>query len=335
VTRSRRRLAYVVGLLAALVGGTPAARAASAEVGTSMEAWYARVPSVEARPPDTLHVGVLLGVEESRTYLALDLAGVDAARVTGGTLRLPVDLASSRSPELGAIDVCSVGSPGPAVMGSTDDPPAVDCSVTAPAKFDAAAGALLADLAPFASALATTGLALVPHAPAPGPTTWHVALWGAANRSAGARPIRATLRLVDVPETDAPKPTPPSTPTGTFGGEGTAFAAVESPSTGQLFAPAPLEAAPPAPSLGVPDTAVFPRRGTPSAASPVAARSATDTRPPNSVAFALPLVLLALAGYVGAVLTRPALPAGLGPAPAAPRATPPRDDDAPGPSTGD
>lgn len=305
----RRRLAFALAVLAmvALRPTAPAA-AVTTEVGTSFEAWYARLPTIEPRPADTLSVGVALGLEESRSYLALDLAGVDAAEVTGGRLRLPIDVAASRSIEAAAIDVCQVGALGPEVAGSTEEPPAVDCTVTAEATLDAGASELVADLTPFVSSLATTGLALVPRPAAP-TDTWRVVLFGRRSQAPGARPIRATLVLPDPPVRPAPAPAAPSpaadvaapASASPFGGEGTAFASVDSFELPAVVA-APIEASPVVvPQLGPVDVAAAPAVSVAPAASPA-------TTPPGSLAFALPLVVLALAGYLGSALTRPALP---------------------------
>lgn len=298
------------------------ARAASADVGTSLEAWYATMPTtpLQYRPPDRLHVGMLVGREESRSYVALDLAGVDAERVTGGLLRLPVDPASSRSPELARIDVCVAGTPGPAVKGSTDAPPPADCSTASPATFDGAARQMVADLGPFASSLRTASLALVPRSPDAG-DTWHVAIWGAGSSAPEARPIRATLMLREAtpttPTSPSSSPSAPSVaagpaPSSTFGGADHAFAATSGLDFRDPAEPV-IESAPaPVPQLGAPAAEAASTVG-----APVRRRSAPagafGTSPPDSVAFAVPLVLLALAGYLGSALTRPAGPTTDGP----------------------
>ena len=331
-----RRRVVVLAILAMVAVASTApgpARAVTAEVGTSFEAWYARLPSVEPRPADTLSVGVALGLEESRSYLALDLTGVDAAEVTGGRLRLPIDVAASRSIESAAIDVCLVGSLGPEVAGSTAEPPAADCSVTTAAALDPDAGELVADLAPFVSSLSTTGLALVPR-PAAATDTWRVAIFGRKSQAPGARPIRAALVLPDPPVRPVPSSPATSVPAAveppaasTFGGEGNAFASVESFDVAAPVTPAPAEVEPVAvPQLGPVDVGAAPTL----AAAPAASPGAT---PPGSLAFALPLAVLALAGYVASTLTRPALPPPAR-APVEPRPAPDPGAGARGPSTG-
>lgn len=316
----RRRWCLGIAGVAVVLSGSPAgpARAATVEVGTSVEAWYATVPTtpVASRPPGTIHVGVVLGTEESRSYLSLDMTTVDAERVTGGQLRLPIDASSSRSPELAAIDVCLAGTTGPAVEGSTDDPPPADCSSSSPAAFDANGGQFVADLGPFTASLRTSGLALVPRAAAP-TDTWHVAIWGAKSTSPDARPIRATLVLTDSP-TGTPAPAAPGAavpvvaderPTAFGGGEGNAFASASGLNLPVSIEPDDRAAAAAAPQLGAPDPAAVSTVGAPVAnrLSSVVARFGAS--PPNSVAFALPLVLLALACYLASALTRPAAPA--------------------------
>ena len=342
---SRRlwRLGLAVGVAAAVLGGTPAgpARASTVEVGTSLEAWYARVPTtpVASRPPDTLHVGVVFGREESRSYLALDVSGVDVARVTGGQLRLPVDASSSRSPELAAVDVCVAGNTGPRVEGSTDEPPPADCTTSSPATFDATGGHLVADLAPLTSALRTSGLALVPRPAAPS-DTWHVAIWGAKNTSPNARPIRATLVLPDPPASASASPPPPTTPAPAAvaptvgepasafgGGDDNRFASASGFEVPAFVEPDDVAAAA-VPPLGTADPAAVNTVGAPVASRSSTPASTLGASPPNSVAFALPLVLVALAGYLASALTRPAAPA-----PAAPRRGRRPDAAAPTPST--
>jgi hypothetical protein len=321
----------------ALFGGAVPARAASVEVGTSHEAWYARVPSVESRPAGTLHVGVLLGVEESRTYLALDLTGVDASAVTGGTLRLPIDAASSRSLEQAAVDVCVAANTGPEVEGSSEDPPAADCSAAVPAVLDGDVQELVADLAPLAKGLGTTGLALVPRGGAAPAAVWHVTIRGRANTAPGARPIRATLDLAgsgpDAParpgakETDV-TPRLPAAPSPVFADEDDAFASV----TAFEVPPAVLSgAAAPLVALAGGDAAVPNVGARPAAARPPVRVGAS---PPNSVAFAMPLVVLAVACYLGSALTRPAAPA-RGPGRDEPRRAPRPGAGARAPSTGE
>lgn len=298
--------------------GTPVGPvgAATVEVGTSVEAWYARVPTtpLASRPPGTIHVGVMFGREESRSYLALDVTGVDVDRVTGGQLRLPIDAASSRSPELAAVDVCLAGTTGPAVEGSTGEPPPADCRTSSPATFDGAAGQLVADLGPFASSLRTAGLAVVPRAAAP-TDSWHVAIWGAKSTSPSARPIRASLLLPDPPAATAKAEAPAAPavvtvgePASVFGGEGNTFASVSGFDLPAFVEPDDVAAAA-VPQLGAADAAAaVPTVGAPVASRASSSVSALGASPPNSLAFALPLVLLALAGYLASALTRPAVP---------------------------
>jgi hypothetical protein len=299
----------VAGLVVLLFGAMPAARAGTVTVPTSVEAWYASLPSAGARPADTLHAGVTAGIEDSRSYLALDLDAVGDAEVLGGLLRLPIDAASSQAPEGAAMSLCLAGSPGPEVEGSTGPPPPVDCSVTS--KLTLAAGAFTADLAPFAASLRTAGLAIVPVA-APG-ASWHVTFWGRANRSPGASPITAAVERRDPPATTPTTAANGSsaTPTATTddhldGVREPSRPAFASPETA-FASPAPF-ALPPAVDAASPALGTSAGDGT-AIAAPVVRRSLpTGVVPPNSLAFALPLVLLVLAGYLCAALTRPAIP---------------------------
>lgn len=248
---------------------------------TTTEAWYATLPSVSPRPAGTLHVGLTAGLEDSRTYLALDMSGVPSD-VTSGTLDLPIDAPDSSAPDTAVIDVCLAGDPGPSVEGSTDSPPPVDCSVRAPAKVGATA--LTVDLTPFLGTLRTSGLALVPTAG--GSASWHVAIFGRKN----PRHITATFAS---PEADA-VPVVASPPTTT-----TEVVPVFSAPGNEFASPAPFRL-PPVPARRVPVRPV-PSLGPP-VRSPIPARSA---RYADSFVFTLPLVLLALLWYFGGALTRP------------------------------
>lgn len=279
----KRRLLLAVVFVPIVLAPAQAARASQSTSTTSTEAWYATLPSVSPRPAGTLHVGLTAGLEDSRTYLALDMSGVPSD-ATSGTLNLPLDVADSSAPDTAVIDVCLAGDPGPSVEGSTDPPPPVDCSVHAPAKVGATA--FTVDLTPFLDKLRTSGLALVPTAGGSG--SWHVAIFGRKN------PTHITATF-EVPDPDAaPAASQPITTTTTtdvapvFSAPGNEFA---SPAPFRL-PPAPARRAPiePVPSLGAP------------VRSPVAPSS---NRYADSLVFTLPLVLLALLWYFGSALTRP------------------------------
>src|SRR4051812_26911589 len=87
------------------------ARATTSDSGAASESWYVIRPACPAPaecpdpptgaspyPAGTLHVAVDSGNETARTYLALDLHSLPSdARLTGGTLRLPVASADAGS----------------------------------------------------------------------------------------------------------------------------------------------------------------------------------------------------------------------------------------------
>jgi hypothetical protein len=277
----RRLLLLAVALV--LLAPTIAARAGEATTSTSTEAWYATLPSVSPRPTGTLHIGVTAGLEDSRTYLALDMSGVPTD-ADSGTLTLPIDAADSSAPETAVIDVCSAKSAGPSVEGSTDAPPPIDCSVHAPARIGA--DAVTVDLGPFLDRLRTTALALVPTTG--GSASWHVALFGRAN----PKHITATFHVPD------PEPSPAvAAPTTTTTAE---TAPVFSAPGNELASPAPFEL-PPAPVHQAPVVAA-PSLGT----SPIQTSVPTTSRRyADSVVFTLPLVLLAVGAYFASALTKP------------------------------
>jgi hypothetical protein len=164
-------------------------------------------------PPGFVHVGVAAGIEESRTYLAFDLAEVPFdAELTGGLITLPITTdptAGVALADAAKVRACLVPSfVGDGAAGDLTGAPAVDCAVSSPAVFVAANGvdpaALTVDLAPFLDEWAT-GVAQVALLPQEGlaPTeNWHVAFSRRDRQAVDTVPISARLDLAAF-DTDA------------------------------------------------------------------------------------------------------------------------------------
>lgn len=184
----------------------------TATVSPSAESWYRPLPGLPAEasscdlptgcapglpdapvalpsqyPAGTLHVGVSGGLEESRTYLTLDLATIPTDQIiTGGVLKLPLAAepeAGVVAPETATLRACLVEDfVIDGVEGEPTGAPTVDCSISSDAEFVAAGDEELAayriDLEPFAESWSSQGaasLALVAgEAPAPS-EAWHAA----------------------------------------------------------------------------------------------------------------------------------------------------------------
>lgn len=211
VTRRGWAIGAVAGLAVPIVGllSAPASAAVPREGATSgtttartaTDAWYSASAActssptgcLPAGPPTpypskTLHVGVVAGQEEARTYLSLDLASLPSGTsLTGGTLRLPIGGGDdgSRAADTATVQACLVTAAfKDDVEGGTDAPPAVDCKkAMSTAKYVPAAGSapemLTVDLAPFAAAWSSgslqQGFALLPAADTAPSSAWHVA----------------------------------------------------------------------------------------------------------------------------------------------------------------
>ena len=221
-----------VGLLLVPVRVSAAAQDDSVTVPTQAESWYRSIATVTSAVPDTcdlpvgclpaapglpveppspypagfLHVGVGAGIEESRTYLAFDLAEVPFdAELAGGTISLPITTdptAGVARPEAAKVRACNVPSfVGDNGAGDLTGAPNVDCAISSPAVYVAATGtepaALTVDLTPFLDEW-STGVAQVALVPQEGlaPTdTWHVAFSRRDRQAADALPISARLEL--------------------------------------------------------------------------------------------------------------------------------------------
>jgi hypothetical protein len=271
-------------------------------------------PPATPYPAKTLQVGVLGGVEESRTYLSLNLTGLPGGtNLTGGTLRLPVgaNTEGSVAPDTATLQACLVKAAfKDDVEGSTSAPPAIDCKqASSPAKYVAAAGSapemFTVDLTPFASAWTegalAQGIALVPTDDTAPPSTWHVSL--SAHDREVAAPMRISAQVtyasaagdISAPFEDAVTPA----------------------DTGAAsFAAPPLA---PTASVSVPDTSV-------PATTPVIAPQAAPVAPAQQfqptaaitvggfaypAVFLLPILLAVAGGWLARALTRDLQPAAI------------------------
>ena len=164
------------------------------------------VPPPSPYPPGFLHVGVGAGIEESRTYLALDLSSLPFdAVMTGGTLTLPITTdptAGVALADAAKVRACHVGifiRDGAA--GDLTGAPEVDCTLASSASYVAPQGgepaSLVVDLSPFIEAWAggLAALALVPEEGLAPSENWHVAFSRRDRQAADAVPISARLDL--------------------------------------------------------------------------------------------------------------------------------------------
>lgn len=164
----RRRFGHVHVLAVAIatflcLPTTFAFGADTVDVPPSIESWYQTsvtggpadplcgqptgcAPSLSAPvsvfPEDTLHVGLVGGVDDAHVFLTLDVDALPAgADVVGGVLTLPVltDPASgSLQPEIASLVACEVMSPfEQARGGSPDEAPDYDCGSSSLGVYDA------------------------------------------------------------------------------------------------------------------------------------------------------------------------------------------------------
>ena len=312
IRRSLQGVALALVVAVCSTDPTPASADTPYTVPTKVEAWYhaaatpagARpglpTPPVSPYPAGTLHVAVSGGTEDARTYLSLDESSLPSgAHVTGGTLALPVDSSGSLNPETAAIDVCFAAQPGPAVAGSLDAPPAIDCAGSVRAVYEASTTTITVDLTPFVDRLRGGGLALVPSTAAEtGAATWHVAFFGKGSTHPTPAAITATLEVRD---TGSP------TPAATRAIGAPTYAPPGSPHPGPIArSPAPIAtpvAATPLAPAPVTDVGTLPNT---TRVTPIARVARQGFR--YSVIFLLPLALLLFAGYFATALTRDPAP---------------------------
>ena len=311
-----------------------AATEATVTVGSTVESWYRTTPTcllpsgcVDATgvpspyAAETVHVGVLTGAPESRTYLVLDLTALPAgARPTGGTLVLPVATGGTdgtTSPETATVQACAVSEPVVTSDGSFAPPLATDCeAASAPATFVPARGSdpasftvPLAGLARAWAAGSIDGaLALLPAADTASSATWHTAFSARGRAGEVSGPIRAALTY-----TSAPAPVQESGVTASDGAPPPGAFAPTAPAL-ETFNGGSGVAAPPLPGAGpaaLPEVAAPPTVAGPPAAAPperplqafVSAETVREVfRYP--VVFLLPLLLVLAVGWLGRALTR-------------------------------
>src|SRR4051794_40324353 len=318
----------VVGLLASPAGASvPKQDAASgtATVPMAVDAWYSASAACTSSPAGclpagdpaspyatkTLHVGVVAGQEESRTYLSPDLLSLPpGTALTGGTLRLPIAGADdgTRAADTATVQACLVtAAVKDDAEGSTDAPPAVDCKkATAPAKYVAAARSapelLTVDLSPFASAWASgslqQGIALLPAADTSPVSGWHIAM-SAHDRTGSTVPAptaqvtyatsAATTDAVDTVSLGAPS-------TANTGSSSVSFAAAPLAPQSDALPVAPPVASQPDVAPQAAPVAPAQRQLTPQAFV------GGGFRYPG--VFLLPLLLVAAAGWLAHALTR-------------------------------
>jgi len=269
----------------------------------------------------TLHVGVGAGQEESRSYLALDLASLPVSTsLIGGSLRLPVSSGDgSRAPETASFQAClATEAFKDDVQGSSAVPPKIDCKkASAPAKFAAGVGAtpgaFTLDLSPFAAAWssgsANQGLALIPGGDNPPTSAWHVAMSARDRKVEPAMRITATVSFTSSSAvTDdsftSPPPedqfvAPPPADSG-FSSGGESFAA---PPLASVFVPeSPVAAI--GPAVGGADPAAVPVLAAPALVNTAFSPGGYS----YPVVFLLPLLLAIAGGLMARALTRDLTP---------------------------
>ena len=330
-----------IGTLTLGAGPAFAVGTASIKATATAEAWYRSTPACmlptgcadatgapSPYSPDTLHVSVVAGVEETRTYLQLDLSALPPGTApTGGTLRLPILTGpqdGTRLPDTATLQACAVSAPVEDADGSFATPPPADCdAAAAPAVFAAADGddppVLTVDLTPLVSAWgngSTPGaVALVPSAETAPPASWHTAFADRNLAADGPQRIRATLLTASSVVAVPPLPTQPDTafPDSGSGSDSTFDSGggfVATPDSGAGFdaaplvpADEPLAAAPEGSAVDAP--AVAPSEQ--AAARPAAVSQATLLGPSvfrYPVVFLLPLLFALGVAWAGRALTR-------------------------------
>jgi hypothetical protein len=301
-----RKHTAIAGLTLLLM--VPSARSAAAEaatVPTEREAWYdllnpcriagscpAEPPATRPYPADTLHVGVTAGLEDSRTYLTLDLAALPTgARVLSGTLTLPVagSDAGTQNATAAKLTACLVTGRINNAQGSTAAPPATDCGTRSDASLvsGSAGPAFTIDLTRFGTRLQQGLAVMASEESMTAGTSWHVAFNGKSRAGGNTQPITARLAY------EAPAVSEGAGPVGAPASR--AFASFSAPGT--------LER-PSEPTITPNDDG---QRQRSLSAAPVA-QPAPSTSTPGGFAypaiFWLPLVVLAVAGYLAYGLTR-------------------------------
>jgi hypothetical protein len=265
------------GVASALPIGTTHPTGAAAvvhqvRVGDSEEAWYSSSGSlclplvgclplplpISLYPAGTMHVGITAGKETARSYVVPDL---NLKRLPGsGELVLPVDtdpVSGTTVASLAHIKAClTTGTvPDEALRASTTagSAPAVNCKVSAAAKYDAADSEFVVNLRPFLArwlhGARQRGVALLP-ADTGGVDTWQVAFIGKTGKGT---PVHSLLSYVARAEV---KPTPAVSPTPLSSGVAvppviTPVVGVPLPGVGEVAPPAPAPSIAPQPQAAV------------------------------------------------------------------------------------
>jgi hypothetical protein len=167
-------------------------------------------------PEGTLHVGVALGIELSRTYLRPALYSLPAGAVlTGGVMTVPLidDLKAGTINASGAdMKACLVTAPvTDGVQGALEDPPLSNCNVSSRAIVTAKGDAFTVNLAPFIAAWragkTNFGIVLLPDTSKL--SVWQVALAGRGS-AGGARVTYSLTYTEPVADVGTPPSAPPA-----------------------------------------------------------------------------------------------------------------------------
>jgi hypothetical protein len=212
-----------------------AAQRDTLRVAATTDAWYASSPlsdiclpvlpclsiplPTSTYPSGTLHVGVTLGKETARSYVTLPIRQ-PATTLTGatGALVLPIaDSVTDRTiePASASILVCLTTTRIKSVFGATTNPPAVDCSASAHARYDAPHHRFTVNLRPFlrdwAQGVPNDGLALLAVTTSAKITTvWQVSFPG--RTAPNSSRVAALITLNRSEQTPTSSPAPSSNP---------------------------------------------------------------------------------------------------------------------------
>lgn len=293
----RRRLVLVaavggVAALSVIFGVGASAAGTTAKVGDAAEAWYytgavgscsspvgcppVSAPSGVGYPSGTLHVAVAAGQMTDTTYLQPDLASLPSGETAvSGTMTLPLYTASgggSYNTSAATMEAClATKSFKDGTEGSTDTPPAIDCSVKSPVQVGTNAFTLKLDpfLAAWNNGQPEYGIALIPD---PAQTTaasdWHVTFDG--RRLSGTQPITSTVTLQPAADQSASGDTSlGSTAPGSGSGSGTGGGTVSAAPPSAVAGPSP--AASPTAMAALPTDQGLPSTVSPQSASPIVA----------------------------------------------------------------
>lgn len=281
---SRMALATGMAAISITVASAPADAKEAESVTRDVEgSWYQpnptcasvlgcqELPLPSAYPAGTVHVGVLAGVEESRTFVAIDLP--QGKELESGMLTMPVSAEFSRVPEGARLQAClATGVFDPADQGSTSTSPTPLCDFSSPVKVgvpDDPQAALnvtmTVDLAPFLTTWATESkglLAIVPVADVTVTDAWHVAFSTSARAADTGEFTPMSAKFVVASRETQPDPgdddvTPPVDNTGSDGfTSGPVSSGTFTPPAAPPISNAPEMGPPPAPVAADPTAPV-------------------------------------------------------------------------------